>query len=146
MLGYRQNEFTKDRKQIEQLLSRIKPLAEKELGRELARAELYSHCFNSEFEGDAARKLRSQFVKLHMFQESWIPAIKRGTGFRRFELYDLAEDPGQKRDLAAERPDVLARMKSQLLALNASVLGNLADRLFECPKDDLDAGLDVRIG
>ncbi len=32
-------------------------------------------------------------------------------GEPRFELYDIATDPGESRDLAAERPDVVARLR-----------------------------------
>lgn len=56
-----------------------------------------------------------------MFQEAWIPAIKRG-GFSRFGLYDLASDPGQRRDLFAERPEVRARLRRTLLRLIGGVL------------------------
>jgi arylsulfatase A len=61
-----------------------------------------------------------------MFQESWIPAIKSG-GYERFELYDLATDPGQQNDLSAQRPDVAARLKKKLLEINASVMADGVD-------------------
>jgi hypothetical protein len=32
------------------------------------------------------------------------------------ELYDLAEDPFERRDVAAERPDDLARLRARLVA------------------------------
>ncbi len=35
-------------------------------------------------------------------------------GVRRFELYDLAADPGERTNLAATRPDALARMQTEL--------------------------------
>lgn len=38
-----------------------------------------------------------------------------------FELYDLAADPKETRDLSAERPELFARMKQQFLAWDASV-------------------------
>jgi arylsulfatase A-like enzyme len=37
------------------------------------------------------------------------------------ELYDLKNDPGEKRNLAGERPEVVARLKSRLLEWDASV-------------------------
>jgi hypothetical protein len=58
-----------------------------------------------------------------MFQESWIPSIKSGN-YGRFELFDLAKDPGQQTDLSAQLPDVLARLKKKLLEINASVMAD----------------------
>ena len=73
------------------------------------------------FKDREAEKLRGQFIRLNMFQESWIPTIKAG-GYRRFELFDMAADPGQKKDVSQRHPDVVARLKQQLLALRASVM------------------------
>jgi arylsulfatase A-like enzyme len=39
----------------------------------------------------------------------------------KYELYDLEADPKESRDLAAERPDVLARLRGAFEAWNASV-------------------------
>ena len=39
----------------------------------------------------------------------------------RTELYDLASDPGEQRDLAAERPEVAASLRDQLRTWRASV-------------------------
>ena len=61
-----------------------------------------------------------------MFQESWISSIKSGT-YGRFQLFDLAKDPGQQNDLAAQLPDVVARLKRQLLEINASVMADAPD-------------------
>jgi arylsulfatase A-like enzyme len=41
------------------------------------------------------------------------------------ELYDLLEDPSEKKDLAAEKPDVVAAMKAELDAWQDSVLRSL---------------------
>lgn len=38
-----------------------------------------------------------------------------------FELYNLAEDPSEQRNLAAKRPEIAARMAAELAAWNASV-------------------------
>jgi len=43
------------------------------------------------------------------------------------ELYDLLEDPAERNDLAAERPEVVARLASELADLRASL------RAFEAP-------------
>jgi len=39
-------------------------------------------------------------------------------------LFDLPKDPGQQRDVSAEFPNVLARLKKKLLDINASVMGD----------------------
>ncbi|MHC4323304.1 MAG: hypothetical protein ACYSUX_03410 [Planctomycetota bacterium] len=78
------------------------------------------------FEDKEAEKLRGQYIRLNMFQESWIPAIKAGT-YRGFELFNLAKDPGQQTDLSAQFPDVLSRLKIKLLEINASVMADAHD-------------------
>lgn len=125
LMGYRAREFQRDTKRIEELVVRIGPLVEKEVGRALQRSELFSLIFNSSFKVRETERMRTEFVRLHQFQESWSHAIKRGNGgFRKFELYDLASDPGQRSDLADEEPEILERMKRQLLEINASVLAD----------------------
>ena len=62
----------------------------------------------------------------NMFEEAWIPAIKSG-GYTNFQLFDLKEDPAQTTDLAAERPEIVARLKKQLLEINASIMADGAD-------------------
>lgn len=59
----------------------------------------------------------------NMFQESWIPRIKQG-GYTNFRLFDLNSDPSQTTDLAAKRPEILARMKKSLLDINASIMSD----------------------
>ncbi len=43
-----------------------------------------------------------------------------------FELYNLAEDPSEQRDLSAERPEIAKRMAAELAAWNASVDRSMA--------------------
>ncbi len=71
-------------------------------------------------------KLRGELVRLNMFQEAWIPTIKSGT-YRQFQLFDLAKDPRQQQDLSAQLPEVLARLKRELLEINASVMADAHD-------------------
>ena len=78
------------------------------------------------FKDKEAEKLRGQFIRLNMFHESWIPAIKAGR-YERFELYDLATDPSQKRDISKARPEALERLKRQLMEVNASVMADAPD-------------------
>ena len=84
---------------------------------------LRSRIFNTHFEDPEVERLRIQYVQLNEFQESWIPRIRAG-GFRRFELYDLVADPKQKTDVSARHPDLFARLKKQLLEINASVMAD----------------------
>ncbi len=76
---------------------------------------------NSKFASRQAERLRMQFLGLNQFPESWIPTIKSG-GYKKFELYDLDKDLAQTRDVAAQYPDVVNRLKKQLIDITASVM------------------------
>ncbi|WP_339746895.1 sulfatase-like hydrolase/transferase [uncultured Rubinisphaera sp.] len=62
----------------------------------------------------------------NMFDEAWIPTIKAGT-YANFRLYDLDKDPQQTNDLSASNSDVLTKLKSQLLEINASIMQDAHD-------------------
>ena len=62
----------------------------------------------------------------NMFDESWIPAIKGGN-YTNYQLFDLKSDPNQTIDLSAENPELLKKLKKQLLEINASVMADGAD-------------------
>lgn len=62
----------------------------------------------------------------NMFQEAWIPRIKSGT-YTNYRLFNLRTDPTQQQDLAASHPQILQRMKRQLLQINASIMHDGAD-------------------
>lgn len=62
----------------------------------------------------------------NLFEEKWIPAIKTGT-YHNFELYNLKDDPGQTRNLAAEQPGRVEAMKRQMLQINASIMKDAMD-------------------
>ena len=64
-----------------------------------------------------------ELSKNNMFQEAWIPAVKQG-GYTNFQLFNLKADPAQTKNLAAENPELLERMKKQLLEINASVMAD----------------------
>ncbi|MDF1816370.1 MAG: sulfatase-like hydrolase/transferase [Verrucomicrobiales bacterium] len=57
----------------------------------------------------------------NMFQEAWIPAIKSG-GYTDFQLFDLETDPAQSTDISAENPELLKKLKEELLSINASIM------------------------
>ena len=78
------------------------------------------------FKNKEAERLRGQFIRLNMFQESWIPAIKAGE-YQRFELYDLDADPSQRTNVGKQNRVVFHRLRRQLLELNASVMADAPD-------------------
>ena len=59
-------------------------------------------------------------------QESWIPKIKAG-GYTNYQLYDLSTDPGQTKNLAVERPELVEALKAKLLKINQSVMSEGVD-------------------
>ena len=127
LMGYRAEEYMskKDREKIETLVKRIHPLAEKEVRRKLERRELFSLIFNSSFKTRSTEKLRRELVHLNGFQESWSRTIKKKAGlFRKFELYDLENDPRQLTDISSRAPEITERLKRKLLQINASVLAD----------------------
>jgi len=67
-----------------------------------------------------------ELSKHNLFNESWIPQIKKGT-YTNYQLFDLEADPSQKKDLAATQPERMEQMKSQLLKINASVMADGTD-------------------
>jgi arylsulfatase A len=75
------------------------------------------------FKDKQAEKLRGQYIRLNMFQESWIPVIKSGT-YTRYQLFDLATDRGQQTDVSTLYPKVLAKLKNKLHNINTSVMAD----------------------
>lgn len=69
----------------------------------------------------------------NMFQEAWIPVIKSG-GYKNWQLFNLEKDPEQATGLAAKHPDVLERMKKQLLKINASIMADGPDWHLPSPR------------
>ena len=61
-----------------------------------------------------------------MFQESWIPELKKGS-YHNYQLYNLIKDPNQQKDIAKENPKLLEQLKSKLLKINKSILSDGAD-------------------
>ncbi len=127
LVGYRDYELPKDQEKMSALMKQIEETLRKNgtLEQELRGSTLQAQMFEG-FKDKEAEKLRGQYVRLNMFQESWIPAIKAGA-YTRFQLFDLARDPGQQTDLSAQLPDVFARLKKKLLEINASVMADAHD-------------------
>ncbi len=59
----------------------------------------------------------------NMFDEAWIPVIKSGT-YTGFQLFDLENDRQQENDIAAEHPELVARMKQTLIDINDSIMAD----------------------
>ena len=78
------------------------------------------------FKDKEAEQLRGKFILLNMFNESWIPAIKAGT-YGRYELFDMAQDSGQKQDVSKQHPDIVAKLKEQMQEINQSVMADAPD-------------------
>ena len=57
----------------------------------------------------------------NMFQEAWIPTIKRGS-YKNYQLFNLKTDPQQTTNIADKEPETLARLKKSLLKINASIM------------------------
>lgn len=124
LIGYRNGEMPRDRKAMARLYTEMKTVLAKHGDPDPAatlKARLYEGLDVPE-----AEKLRGQYIRLNQFQESWIPALKR-LPYERFELYDLASDPAQERNVAREHPEVFERLKRQLLALKDEVMAEAPD-------------------
>ena len=125
MVAYRDYELPKDKEAMAGVLKQIEEILRKANSEELGGGNLRKYS-GRKFKDKEAEKLRGQYVRLNMFQESWIPLIKSGS-YGRFELFDLAKDPGQQTDLSTQLPDVFARLKKKLLEINASVMADAPD-------------------
>ncbi len=62
----------------------------------------------------------------NMFDESWIPKIRSGS-YSNFQLFDLSKDPDQTTDIADQRPQLVAKLKKKLLAINDSIMADGTD-------------------
>lgn len=62
----------------------------------------------------------------NMFQEAWIPAIKSGN-YKNFQLYNLADDPQQTRDIAPQNQGLVKTLKIKLMRINDSVMNDGED-------------------
>jgi len=124
LVGYRDYRLPKDQERMTALMKQIEGTLQKNgtLEEEIRGSTLQEQMFEG-FKDKEAEKLRGQYIRLNMFQESWIPAIKAGA-YTRYQLFDLARDPQQKNDLSAQLPNVLARLKNKLLEINASVMAD----------------------
>jgi len=126
MVAYRDYEFPRDRAAIAEVEKEIEAVLRKANSPELVPWVERTDYFYKVFKNKDAERLRSKFMRLNVFQESWIPILKSGS-YKRFQLFDLAADPSQKVDVAKQYPEVFARLKRQLLEVNASVMAEAPD-------------------
>ena len=124
LVADRAYEFPRDHEKMNALKKRIEETLRKNgtYEDEIRGSTLEAQMFEG-FKDKEAEKLRGQFIRLNMFQESWIPAIKEGT-YRRFQLFDIESDLGQKTDIASRNPEIVERMKKQLLEFHQSVMAD----------------------
>jgi uncharacterized sulfatase len=59
------------------------------------------------------------------YQPSDHPGLRTGVAAKPMQLFDLQNDPGEQRDVAAQHPDVVARLKKLYDAMNQQVPENL---------------------
>jgi len=124
LVAHRDYKLPKDQEKMTALMKQIVETLRKNdtLEEEIRGSTLQEQMFEG-FKDKEAEKLRGQYVRLNMFQESWIPLIKSGA-YTRYQLFDLAKDPGQQMDVSPRFPDVVARLKKKLLEINASVMAD----------------------
>jgi len=126
MVAYRDYEFPRDREAIDEVEKEIEGVLRKANSPELVPWVERTDYFYKVFKNKDAERLRGKFMRLNVFQESWIPVFKSGS-YKRFQLFDLATDPTQKVDVSKQYPEVFSRLKRQLLKVNASVMAEAPD-------------------
>ncbi len=130
LVGFRKDEYPRDQAQIAEVMAGMERILVEELkpDHKLSHRELWDKCYNYECQRADWKKLRSQFVSLNTFQESWCPLIKAGSGgFRKFELYDLKDDPNQEQNVANRFPLQFEKLKQLAIALHSEVLEEAID-------------------
>ncbi len=126
MVAYRDLEYPRDRAAIAKVEKEIEEVLRKANSPELLPWIERTDYFYKVFKNKRAERLRGRFMRLNVFQDSWIPTLK-SSRFRRFELYDLSTDPKQQKELSAQFPEVAARLKQELLDITASVMAEGPD-------------------
>ncbi len=112
-----------DFKAANRLTEQIKEVLGDDLEEVLGGMDLRSRLFNGKLNHPEADRLRNQLRDMYYFQEAWIPELKNGE-LGRVQLYDLSRDLGQQKDIAKERPQLVARLKAQAAAIHRSVLAD----------------------
>jgi len=126
MTARRDFEYPRDMEAIAKLEKEIADVLRKANSPELMPWIERTDYFYKHFQNKDAERLRGKFMRLNVFQESFIPTLKSG-GYKDFELYDLSTDPRQQKNLITALPEVAARMKKELLDITASVMAEGPD-------------------
>ncbi len=123
LVGFRQEEFPKDKDAIDKVMGKMRVHLEEHIGRTLTPKELWHECYNNPLSTPDYKKLRGEFVTLNSFQERWTTMVKSGTGgISRVQLFDLSKDPKQEKDLSKSLPELKQRLEKKLLALHQGVI------------------------
>ena len=127
LVGYRSYEPPKDKQAMASLRKQIEEILRKDgsLEEEIRGSTLQKQLFEG-FKNREAERLRGKYIRLNMFSETWIPAIKAG-GYQRFQLFDLEKDPSQKTEVSGQHPEIFTRLKKQLMNINASIMAVAPD-------------------
>ena len=126
LVGYRDYELPRNVEAMNDLMNQVEEILKKENSPELRDGDFRSKMYNAKFANKEAERLRIEFLKHNRFQEAWIPTIKSG-GYKKFELYDLEKDLAQKTDVSAQHPNLVSRLKGQLIRITASVMADGPD-------------------
>ena len=112
-----------DSAKANRLLQQTKTALGDDLEKELGGLDLRSRMFNGRFANPEANRLRDEFRAMFYFNEALIPLMKKG-GVDRVQLYDLASDLSQERDIAAQEPELVAQLKKKANAIYQSVMAD----------------------
>ncbi len=126
LLAHRGYAFPRDTEKMNAILEELLEKLRADGRPELTLAQLRKEVLQKTLENREHERIRGKYVLLSMFQESWIPAIKKGS-YQRFELFDLEKDPSQKRNIAKIEPETFERLRTNLLELRASVMRDAPD-------------------
>ena len=115
-----------DNTKANRLLEQTKTALGDNIEKELGGLDLRSRMFNGQFADPEANRLRNEFRSLFYFNEALIPLMKKGR-IDRVQLYDLASDISQEKDIASENPELIAHMKKQANLIFKSVMADAPD-------------------
>ena len=126
LVAHSVGKISKNKAAMQDLMKKVETILKHENSPVLKDNDLWSKMFNSKFQNKEAERLRMQFVALNRFQESWIPSIKAHS-YTRFELFDLEKDLSQKTDISEQHPEIVKRLKRQLVKISDSVMADGPD-------------------
>ena len=117
-----------DNAKASRLLQQTKTALGDDIEKELGGLDLRSRMFNGRFANPEADQLRDEFRAMFYFNEALIPLMKKG-GVDRVQLYDLANDLSQQQDIAAQKREIVSRMKEKANAIFQSVMADAPEWL-----------------